>query len=94
MLQAVVIVATTAVVATTLHTPMARLPGGDYVPFFQTSAGKGKARVGKCFDRIEPSRIDILAVTNGRFLGFVAEHPEWRRSRIKMLIADRHYLAK
>ena len=92
--SAVVIVATTAVVATTIRTPMARLPGGDYVPFFQTSAGKGKATVASVPIRIAAFRIDILPVTNGQFLDFVRQHPEWRRSRIKSLFADRHYLAK
>ena len=90
--SAVVIAATTAVVATTLHTPMARLPGD--LPFFQTSAGKGKARVASVPIRIAAFRLDILPVTNGQFLDFVRQHPEWRRSRIKPLFADHHYLAK
>jgi formylglycine-generating enzyme required for sulfatase activity len=92
--SAVVIVATTAVVATTLHTPMARLPGGDYVPFFQASAGKGKVGIASVPIRIAAFRMDIFPVTNGQFLDFVRQHPEWRRSRIKSVFADGQYLAK
>lgn len=37
--------------------------------------------------------MDRYAVTKAEFLKFVKTHPEWRRSRIKRLYADSHYLA-
>lgn len=87
-------VSVTAVVATANPTPMVRLPGGDFMPFFQESAGKGKAPLAPAPSRIPAFRLDAFPVTNGQFLDFVRQHAEWRRSRIKPLFADREYLAK
>ena len=75
-------------------TLMVRLPEGDYMPFFQASPGKGKARVAATPVRMSAFRLDAFPVTNAQFLDFVRQHPEWRRSRIKPLFADQHYLAK
>lgn len=87
-------IAATAVAAMARPTPMARLPEGDFMPFFQESPGKGKARVAPAPSRMPAFRLDVFPVTNGQFLDFVREHPEWRKSRIKPLFADQHYLAK
>ncbi len=73
--------------------PMVNIPAGEYVPFFQESPGKGKARVENTAVRIKAFRLDALPVTNGQYLDFVREHPEWRRSRVKPLFADQKYLA-
>jgi len=73
--------------------PMARIPEGDFLPFFEQSPGKGKAPVAAAPVRMAAFRLDAYPVTNGQFLDFVREHPEWRRSRIKPLFADHHYLA-
>ncbi len=91
---AAAIVGVTAVAAMAQPTPMVRLPAGDFVPFFQESPGKGKARVAAAPLRIAAFRLDAVPVTNGQFLDFVRHHPEWRRSRIKTLFADHQYLAK
>lgn len=90
----VVIVVATAVAATARPTPMVRLPEGDFMPFFQESPGKGNARVAVVPIRMAAFRLDAVPVTNAQFLDFVRGHPEWRRSRIKPLFADHHYLAK
>ena len=90
----VVIVVATAVAATARPTPMVRLPEGDFMPFFQESPGKGKARVAVVPIRMAAFRLDAVPVTNAQFLDFVREHPEWRRSRIKpTLCADHHHLS-
>ena len=89
---AAVIVSVTAAAAR--PTPMVRLPEGDLVPFFQESPGKGKAQVAAVPLRIAAFRLDAFPVTNGQFLDFVRQHPEWRRSRIKPLFADHEYLAR
>ena len=91
---AAVILGVTAVAAVAGPTLMVRLPEGDYMPFFQASPGKGKARVAATPVRMSAFRLDAFPVTNGQFLDFVREHPEWRRSRIKPLFADQHYLAR
>ena len=75
-------------------TAMVLLPAGDYQPFFETSPGKGKAWVASAPVPIAAFRLDIFPVTNGQFLDFVRQHPEWRRSRVKPIFADHHYLAK
>ncbi len=83
-----------AVATATPPTPMVRVPGGDYLPFFEKSAGKGKTWVASIPGRVAAFRLDVFPVTNGQFLDFVRQHPEWRRSRVKPLFADRGYLAK
>lgn len=74
--------------------PMVLLPGGTYLPFFQEGAGKGKAPVASVPAHIAPFRLDVFPVTNSQYLEFVRRHPEWRRSQVKPIFADRHYLAK
>jgi formylglycine-generating enzyme required for sulfatase activity len=37
--------------------------------------------------------LDRTPVTNADFLGFVTAHPQWRRDRIKPVLADAGYLA-
>lgn len=72
---------------------MVNIPAGEYVPFFQESPGKGKARVENTAVKIRAFRLDTRPVTNGQYLDFVREHGEWRRSRVKPLFADLNYLA-
>jgi formylglycine-generating enzyme required for sulfatase activity len=62
---------------------MALISGGSYVPMFTKDA---KPR------SVAPFFLDKLPVTNGRFLEFVREHPEWQRSRVKPVFADASYL--
>jgi formylglycine-generating enzyme len=88
------LVASVAATAVAAATPMVRLPEGDFMPFFQASAGKGKAWVAPTPVRMHAFRLDVFPVTNGEFLEFVRQHPEWRRSRIKPLFADQNYLTK
>ncbi len=38
-------------------------------------------------------QLDVVPVTNGEFLDFVLEHPEWQRDRIAPLFADDGYLS-
>ena len=42
---------------------------------------------------VDPFRLDRTPVTVGEYLAFVADHPEWRRSRVPALFADARYLA-
>jgi formylglycine-generating enzyme required for sulfatase activity len=71
---------------------MVSIPAGDFTPFFQEGPGKGSARTINAPVRIHAFRLGALPVSNLQFLDFVREHPEWRRSRIKPLFADHHYL--
>lgn len=64
-------------------TNMVYIPGGEYQPFY----GPDTATV-----RVKPFLIDEHPVTNGEFLEFVKNYPQWRRSNIKRLYADTNYL--
>lgn len=63
---------------------MVRISGGNY----QRPLEKGGQ-----LRRVEPFELDIRQVTNSEFLAFVTAHPEWRRSRVNRLFADKGYLA-
>jgi formylglycine-generating enzyme required for sulfatase activity len=64
---------------------MVRVPGGSYVPFYPV---KGEAPTA-----VAPFLLDAVPVTNARFLAFVRERPEWRRSQVSPLFADAAYLS-
>ncbi|MBK1828767.1 formylglycine-generating enzyme family protein [Haloferula rosea] len=63
---------------------MAKVEGGTYVPMF---GERDKPRT------VAPFLLDRRPVTNGEFLAFVREHPEWKRSSAKRLFADDGYLS-
>ena len=48
----------------------------------------GKTRV------VEDFQMDVRQVTNAEFLAFVIAHPQWRRSAVNPLFADKAYLSK
>lgn len=43
---------------------------------------------------VAPFKMDRTPVTNGEFLAFVIDHPQWQRTRIPALLADRDYLSQ
>jgi formylglycine-generating enzyme required for sulfatase activity len=43
--------------------------------------------------RVPRFEMDVVPVSNARFLAFVRRHPEWRRDRVSGLFADDGYLA-
>lgn len=66
--------------------PMVEIPGGHYEPLYR--------RAGDHSVQVLPFRIDRDPVTRGDFVQFVRTHPEWRRSNVRGLFADRRgYLA-
>ena len=62
---------------------LAAVTGGEYQPLYAKAADK---RTVKAF------RIGQTQVTNGEFLEFVREHPQWRRSQVSQSEADSNYL--
>lgn len=42
---------------------------------------------------IQPFRLRTEPVTNGEFLAFIKQHPEWRRDRVTALFAEPRYLS-
>jgi sulfatase modifying factor 1 len=59
------------------------VPGGSYVPLFGATNPVPVAAF----------ELDRHPVTNREFLEFVTAHPEWRRSEVTRLFAERGYLA-
>jgi formylglycine-generating enzyme required for sulfatase activity len=72
---------------------LAAVPGGDYLPFFKFSPGKGQTEAQLRPVRVRAFRLDKSPVTNAQFLSFVRDVPEWRRSQAKSLFVDRSYLS-
>lgn len=64
---------------------MARIPAGTFQPLY-VSAGQGPERVATFLLDREP-------VTKAQFLAFVHDAPQWRRSAVRRVFAERSYLA-
>ena len=69
-----------ALVALAVH-----VAGGAYTTPFPAAPGEKPTAVAAFWLDREP-------VTNSEFFAFVAQHPEWRRDRVKPVFADTHYL--
>lgn len=67
------------------------IPAGVHVSFF---AGKDGSKSGQRTAVAIPAFwMDRYPATKAEFLQFVKANPEWKKSRIKRLYADSHYLA-
>lgn len=64
---------------------MVRIEGGTYTPLYRGAVGSGAVQVADFY-------LNAYPVTNADFLAFVEANPEWRRSQVKRLFADKHYL--
>ncbi|MES2476644.1 MAG: formylglycine-generating enzyme family protein [Verrucomicrobiota bacterium] len=63
--------------------PMVVITGGIYQRPLEKG---GKLRT------VSAYQLDVRQATNAEFLAFVTAHPEWRRSQVNRLFADRGYL--
>ena len=68
-----------------LETKMILTKAGYYTPLYKKVGGSKS----EC---IKPFYFDVHAVTNEQFLMFVKANPEWRRSKVSRIFADRNYL--
>ncbi len=64
---------------------MATVEGGVYIPLY---GAKDKTV------KIDPFLMDAYPVTNKEYLQFVKANPQWKKSSIKSLFADKSYLSK
>ena len=64
---------------------MALIPAGRYSPLFRAEKDPKEVAVSAFF-------LDVTPVTNAEYLEFVKANPKWRRSQVKRLFADEHYL--
>jgi len=65
---------------------MTFIPAGTYEPQLRSKDEPDKVPV-------EAFWLDARPVTNAEFLEFVRTHPQWQRSKVSALFADRGYLA-
>lgn len=63
---------------------MEKIEAGVYIPLYGTDSAAVSVDVFK---------IDKFPVTNREFLAFVKENPEWRKSNVKALFAEKRYLS-
>ena len=73
-----------------------RIPGGHYTPFLlRPSAKSGESdRFRRSPVVVAPFTLDRDLVTNEAFLKFVTANSQWRKSIIKTIFADEHYLKR
>ncbi|MEO6787689.1 MAG: formylglycine-generating enzyme family protein [Chthoniobacteraceae bacterium] len=64
---------------------MVLIPAGSYTPLFRSEKDPKTIEVAAFY-------LDARPVTNGEFLEFVRAKPQWRRSAVKRLFADKGYL--
>ena len=65
---------------------MTFIPAGEYAPLLRMKDEPERTPVAAYW-------LDTRPVTNAEFLEFVRTHPQWQRSRVSPLFADRGYLA-
>jgi sulfatase modifying factor 1 len=68
------------------HDGMALVPAGSYAPLLRTKDEPERVPVAEFW-------LDVRPVTNAEFLEFARKNPQWQRSRVSPLFADRGYLA-
>lgn len=62
---------------------MALVKGGVYLPLYGAEDQTVK---------IDPFLMDVYPVSNAEYLKFVEEYPQWKKSNVKTLFADKSYL--
>lgn len=62
---------------------MVHIEGGKFLPFYNSTEDS---------TRVESFYLDEHTVTNSEYLEFVKAEPQWRRSKIKKVFADKGYL--
>lgn len=67
----------------TSKTPMVFIQSGTYQPLYGVKNKEVK---------VSSFLIDVYPVTNQEFKDFVITHPDWRKSNIKKLFADKNYM--
>lgn len=73
---------------------MAVIGPGKYTPFVLRPQSKtvGKADLKKNEVFVDAFKLDKDLVSNREYLDFVRKFPEWRKSKVRPLFADAHYL--
>lgn len=67
-------------------TKMVSIGGGTFVPLYGATTKKPV--------KVAPFKLDVYPVTNAQYLAFVKKYPEYSRSKMKGLYADKSYLTQ
>jgi formylglycine-generating enzyme required for sulfatase activity len=67
----------------TSKTPMVFIQSGKYQPLYGAKNQEVK---------VNSFLIDVFPVTNQEFKDFIVSHPNWRKSKVKKLFADKNYM--
>lgn len=62
---------------------MVTVKGGVYIPLYGVDSTAVK---------VDDFLMDVYPVSNSEFLAFVKKYPQWKRSHVKRLFADKNYL--
>ena len=65
---------------------MVTIKGGTFVPLYGATT--------KTPVQVKAFSLDVYPVTNAQFLAFVKKHPQYSRSKIKGIFADKSYLSQ
>lgn len=68
------------------------IPGGSYIPNFARQSGKTGTPARPQEVRVDSFLLDRYPVTNAQYRDFLQAHPDWRKSRVKAIFADKNYL--
>lgn len=85
---------------------MVLVPAGSFTPFFLKKDEAGNSSLAATLATPDPAAtdsasqttavsafwLDAAPVTNRKFQAFVSGHPEWKKSGIKKIFSDSHYL--
>ncbi len=69
------------------------IPAGQMRPLYTASDADGRVADDAKVADVAAFQMERHAVTNADFLRFTVEHPQWRRSAAKRLLADSNYLS-
>lgn len=69
-------------------TPMVEIKGGSYIPMYGVKEGQKKTKA----VRVASFFLDVYPVTNAQYRDFLEKNPQWQRSKIKGIFAQKSYL--
>jgi formylglycine-generating enzyme required for sulfatase activity len=74
------------------HQGMVKIPAGNYQPLFSQPSQNSNLKNQTQKIKVSSFYIDIYPVTNQQYLEFVKKTPQWQKSKVSSLIAEKNYL--